>query len=256
MARLPPTIRCQGRSNCFDCALRHEMVCSEVTLDELIGFHTGIEDFDYGHGAPLFEMGMPTEGVYCIRLGAVKMIKLDPVGGQRIVRVLKKGDIAGIESAFGERYEHTAVAVGAVRACRVPIEYFRGFVATHGNLQMRLLRMSQDTLRETESWLSDLAAGTLPVRTRMARLLLRLRVSSDNDRIHRLAIEDMAAILGIAAETVSRTISDLVRDEILVKGGKSYATRYFRGDLPALEKIARETQETRKGVPAASTVTG
>lgn len=241
MTRLPPTIRCQGRSNCFDCTLRHEMVCSEVTLDELIDFHTGIEDFDYGHGAALFNMGAPTEGVYCIRHGAVKMVKYDPSGGQRIVRVLKKGDVAGIESAFGENYEHTAVAVGDVRACRVPIEYFRNFVATHGNLQMRLLRTSQETLRETESWLSELTVGNLPARTRMARLLLRLRVTDDGDRIHRFGIEDMAAILGITQETVSRVISDFVREGILVKGGKSFATRYFRGDLPALAKIARES---------------
>ena len=213
MARLPPTIRCQGRSNCFDCTLRHEMVCSEVTLDELIDFHTGIEDFDYGHGAALFPMGAPTEGVYCIRHGAVKIVKHDQAGNQRIIRVLKKGDIAGIESAFSDHYEHSAVAVGDVRACRVPIEYFRNFVATHGNL---------------------------PARTRMARLLLRLKVTADSDRIHRFGVEDMAAILGITAETVSRVVSDFVRDGILVKGGKSFATRYFRGDLPALEKIARE----------------
>jgi CRP-like cAMP-binding protein len=238
MARMTPTVRCQGRSNCFDCTLRHEMVCSEVTLDELIDFHTGIEDFDYGHGTPLFNMGAPTEGVYCIRHGAVKMVKQDSVGGQRIVRVLRKGDVAGIDSAFGTHYEHTAIAVGEVRACRVPIEYFRNFVATHGNLQMRLLQTSQATLRETESWLSELTIGNLPARTRMARLLLRLRVADDGDRIHRFGIEDMAAILGITQETVSRVISDFVREGILVKGGKSFATRYFRGDLPALAKIA------------------
>jgi CRP-like cAMP-binding protein len=217
------------------------MVCSEVTLDELIDFHTGIEDFGYGHGAALFHMDAPTEGVYCVRHGAVKIVKHDSTGGQHIVRVLKRGDVAGIESAFGERYEHTAIAVGEVRACRVPIEYFRNFVATHGNLQMRLLRASQDTLRETESWLSELTVGNLPARTRMARLLLRLRVTEDDDRIHRFGIEDMAAILGIAQETVSRVISEFVREGILVKGGKSFATRYFRGDLPALAKIARET---------------
>jgi CRP-like cAMP-binding protein len=214
------------------------MVCSEVTLDELIDFHTGIEDFDYGHNAALFNMGSPTEGVYCIRHGAVKLVKYDPAGNQRIVRVLRKGDIAGIESAFLDHYDHTAIAVGEVRACRVPIEYFRGFVTKHGSLQMRLLQTSQATLRETESWLAELTVGTLPARTRMARLLLRLRVTSEDERIHRFGVEDMAAILGITPETVSRVVSDLVREGILVKGGKSFATRYFRGDIPALEKIA------------------
>ena len=104
MARMTPTVRCQGRSNCFDCTLRHEMVCSEVTLDELIDFHTGIEDFDYDHGAALFNMGAPTEGVYCIRHGAVKMVKQDSVGGQRIVRVLKKGDVVDAVTVVAHRF--------------------------------------------------------------------------------------------------------------------------------------------------------
>jgi CRP-like cAMP-binding protein len=240
MARLPPTIRCQGKSNCVDCNLRHEIICAEVSLEELVDFHTGIQDYDYGHGAMIFQTGQPTDGVYCIRHGAVKLVKLDPTGSQRIVRVLRQGDVAGIESAFGKAFEHTAIAVGDVRACRVPIEHFRGFVATHGGLQMRMLQGAQAALRETEVWLAELAAGNLPARTRLARLLLRLRVTDNGERIYRFGVEDMAAILGITAETVSRIVSEFVREGVLVKGGQSFASRYFRGDIPALEKISLE----------------
>jgi CRP/FNR family transcriptional regulator, anaerobic regulatory protein len=239
MSKHPPQVRCQGRSNCFACALRQDMVCSDVTLEDLVDFHAGIDDFDYGHGATIFGMGAPTEAVYCIRAGAVKMVRYDPAGGEHIVRVLKVGDVAGFESAFADHYEHAAVAVGEVRACRIPITYFRRFVSEHSALQARLFTKSQDALREAEAWLAELVGGTTPARTRMARLLLRLRLGS-GDRIHRFSVDDMAAIIGSTPETVSRIVSDFVRSGFLVKSGSGAASRHFRGDIAALEKISQE----------------
>ena len=92
------------------------------------------------HGATIFGMGAPTEAVYCIRGGAVKMVRFDPAGGERIVRVLKVGDVAGFESAFADQHDHAAIAVGEVRACRIPIAYFRRFVAEHSSAAGAVVR--------------------------------------------------------------------------------------------------------------------
>jgi CRP/FNR family transcriptional regulator len=104
---------------------------------------------------------------------------------------------------------------------------------------MRLIESSQAALAEAQNWLAQIVGGTTPARTRMARLLLKLRTGS-GDRIIRFSGEDMAAILGITFETVSRVISEFGRLGILQKvyGGKSNS--YFRGDIAALEKIAQE----------------
>ena len=129
MARLPPTIRCQGRSNCFDCTLRHEMVCSEVTLDELIDFHTGIEDFDYGHGAALFEK--EKAGKITIKWNAV----LDEVLGDKTgvtgmrIRDVKTGEISdiplmGVFIAIGHK-PNTDLFAGQV-------EMDNGYIITQG----------------------------------------------------------------------------------------------------------------------------
>jgi CRP/FNR family transcriptional regulator len=58
--------------------------------------------------------------VYCVRGGAVKMVHIEPSGVARIVRVLKLGDVAGLESVFREKYDYSAIAVDTVRACRIP----------------------------------------------------------------------------------------------------------------------------------------
>lgn len=215
------------------------MVCGDVTLEELIDFHTGIDDFDFEPGAALFTAKMPADAVYCIRAGAVKMAHLEPSGITRIVRVLKLGDVAGLESVFRETHDYSAIALNKVRACRIPMSYFRKFMAEHGSLQMRLIESSQAALAEAQSWLAQIVGGNVPARTRMARLLLKLR-SGGSDQIIRFSGEDMAAILGITFETVSRVVSEFNRLGILQKVHGGRANSYFRGDIAALEKIALE----------------
>jgi CRP-like cAMP-binding protein len=215
------------------------MVCAHVPLADLTSFSNTIEDYSYGHDTEIFSAGKPMVAVFGIRSGALKMIRTGPEGS-RIVRVLKQGDIAGLESAFSDRYQHTAVTVGEVEACRIPIGHFRSFVATHPELQVRLLAKSQATLHETESWLVQLAAPSASARARVARLLLCLRVD-EGDRMLRFSIKEISNIIGIAPETASRVISDLVRQKLLTKHGGSVSARHFSGDISALTRIARET---------------
>jgi CRP-like cAMP-binding protein len=237
MSKPLPQPRNLGRSNCAACALRNDMVCSDVTLDDLVDFHAGIDSFDYADDAGIFAMGAPTAAVYCIKAGVVKMLRHDPYDGKhRIVRVLKKGDVAGLESAFSSHYEHSAIAVGEVRACRIPIAYFKNFIAKHAGLQLRLFEKSQAALREAENWLTQLV-GTTPARTRLARLLIYLRIG-ETDRIHRLNLNDMAAIIGTTPETVSRIISDFGRQGLLAKGRNSAGNRFFIGDFAGLQSIS------------------
>lgn len=213
------------------------MVCSEVTLENLIDFHAGIEDFDFEPGAHLFSMDTSADAVFCLRIGAVKMVHLEPGGGVRIVRVLLPGDVAGLESTFRANYDYAAIAIDRVRACRIPMAYFHKFIGSYPSLQLRLMERSQAALTEAETWLAQIVGGSTPARIRVARLLLKLRLDH-GDRILRFPGEDMAAILGITFETVSRVTSEFARLGILHKGQGAAGKAYFRGDIAALEKIA------------------
>lgn len=227
----------KGRSNCGACDLREVMVCSNVTVDQLADFHTWIDDMTIPSGGVVFNANAPADGVYCIRGGIVKLVKYSNSGAQRIVRIVKRGDVAGIEAVFSESFEHKAVAVGDVIACRIPIANFRRMIESHPTLQRRLLEKSQEALREAEIWLSELAGGTAQARERMARLLLRLREGSTN-RIHRFNLEDIGAMLGITIETASRVLADFTRQGLLAKRSARAAMRYYSADIDGLVKIA------------------
>lgn len=239
--RLPKVVQREpqrrGRSNCGACDLREVMVCSDVTVDQLADFHTWIDDLTIPSGGIVFNAEAPTDGVYCIRAGIVKLVSYSNSGALRIVRIVKRGDVAGMEAVFADCFDHTAVAVGEVVACRIPVDNFRRMIEANPTLQRRLLEKSQQALREAEAWLSELAGGTAQARERLARLLLRLR-EGQTERIHRFTLEDIGAMLGITVETASRVLADFSRQGLLTKRSAGAGGRYYTADIAALERIA------------------
>lgn len=235
------------RSNCGACDLREIMVCADVTVAELADFHTWIDDLTFPAGGVLFSAELPANGIYCIRAGMVKLVRFSSSGTQRIVRIVKRGDVIGMESIFSATFEHTAIAIGETTACRIPIANFRRMIEANPTLQRRLLEKSQQALREAETWLSELVGGTAQARARTARLLLRLR-DGNSDRIHRFNLEDIGAMLGITIETASRILADFSRQGLLRKRSSGMSQRYYTADIAALE-IAAEGNPTEPAPP-------
>jgi CRP-like cAMP-binding protein len=240
MTRTAPPVSCRASCNSFDCELCRELLDAGVSLEQGADFDTGIHECEYDHASGLYRIAAPVDAVYSILAGTVKIVKVGPAGEQRIVRLLRSGDIAEVESISSLTFEHTAIAAGKVRACRIPIAWFRIGLAGTGRMQTLLLQQSLAALKETETWFSRLTARTTPVRTRTAQLLLRLRVDA-GDRILRFSVDEMGAILNVRPETVSRVLSDFGRRGIVAKeSGSVTAQLYFRGNIAALEKFAQE----------------
>lgn len=220
------------------------MVCADVSLEDLLAFHIPIDDLIFEAGATIYNMTDRASAVYCVRHGVIKLVRYDVSGNQRIVRFLKKNDVLALESVFSDEQQHTAITVTEAHLCRIPISHFRQFIAEHPALQLRLFEKSQDALRDADSWLSELVSNIVPAKVRLARLLLQLRVG-ESDRVHRLSIADFGGILGIAPETVSRILNELIDSEILIKTGRGLNGRNYQADIPALTLISQDDTRTR-----------
>ncbi|MFA7278801.1 MAG: Crp/Fnr family transcriptional regulator [Sterolibacterium sp.] len=232
-----PAPQKRSHGKCFAC----ELLFAEVAPKQRAEFDAMIHDHDFGHNKVIHRDMAPADAVYFIQKGAVKLLKPGFGGKQRIVRVLKPGDVIGIESIFSDAYEHSAITLGDVTACSVPADWFRDFAAGSGRTQMWLLQKSLAALKEVETWLSQFSAGSIPVDVRMARLMLHLR-AEDGYHIHRLSLKEMGDIVGLVPESVCRVISEFDRKGVVVRdaGGSVFSRRYYRGNIPALEKIAQE----------------
>jgi len=235
-----PPMRPRSRQDTFDCELCRELRDAGVSPEPGTEFDTRIHFLEYAHATKLYRVAAPVDAVYSVLSGAVKVVKAETNGDQRIVRVLRPGDIAEVESIPSLAFEHTAIAAGRVRACRIPIAWFRQGVAASVGLQTLVLGHSLAALKETETWLSQLTARAIPARTRTARLLLRLRVDDEGPCLM-LSGNEMGSILNIRPETVSRILSDFRREGIVAKGTHGAITQgYLRCNIVALEEISQE----------------
>ena len=59
------------------------MVCADVSLEDLLAFHIPIDDMAFEAGATIYNMADHANAVYCVRQGAIKLLRYDVSGNQR-----------------------------------------------------------------------------------------------------------------------------------------------------------------------------
>lgn len=221
-------LACDGKENTFFAGVPHQDVAA---------LHVQIDNVSYALGETICHLDAPAETLLVIRTGTVKLVRYPGKGTKpRIVRVLKPGDVMGMDAMLAGTTQHHAIAAGEVRGCRIPLAVVQRLCMEHPEFQWNMMRQLQSSLRETEQWLVDLTCGSVPARERMARLLLRLR-DGESDRIYHFSLKDFSAMLCMTLETASRVITEFASLGLMVRTGK-HNEQFFSADIAALERVA------------------
>lgn len=211
----------KGTSNCRTCGIRDMVLFADLTEDDFKMIHAPVDDLEFGVGASLFHEGATAQGIFTLRAGMLKLVRNSADGRQRIVRVLRPGDVAGLEALAHTRYDSDAVALTEVSVCRVPLAVIQTLQAQSPRLHQKLMEKWSVALKGADDWLVDINFGT--ARARVSNFVLKMR--GDADVVTLFAREDMGAMMDLKMETVSREISALVREGTLKqqdKQGRAY----------------------------------
>jgi CRP-like cAMP-binding protein len=213
----------RGTSDCRNCGIRALVLFADLNEHDFGQIHAPIDDMEFNHGASLYDEGSPVQGIFTLRSGMVKLVRSTLDGRQRIVRVLRSGDVVGLEALATARYNSDAIALTSVTVCRIPLDVIQKLAANSARLHTQLMHKWQLTLKDADDWLADLNFGT--ARQRVSNLILKMRSPDDSEVSMLFSREDMGAMLDLKLETVSREISRLVREgaiEPLDKQGRIY----------------------------------
>lgn len=216
----------RGTSDCRSCGIRDMVLFADLNEEDFGLIHAPIDDLEYRHGAALFQEGEAALGIFTLRTGMIKLVRSTNDGRQRIVRVLRPGDVAGLEALAHGRFDTDAVSLSDVTVCRIPLSVIQRLGAESPRLHQRLMEKWSQTLREADDWLADLNFGT--ARKRVCNFVLKMRSATDPHIVTLFSRDDMGAMLDLKMETVSREISALVREEALEsldKTGRVYRIR-------------------------------
>ncbi len=213
----------RGTSDCRQCGIRAMVLFADLNEHDFGEIHAPIDDLEFSHGAVLYSEGSPVQGIFTLRAGMVKLVRSTQDGRQRIVRVLRAGDVVGLEALASSSYSSDAIALTHVSVCRIPLDVIQNLSKKSARLHAQLMRKWQFALKEADDWLADLNFGT--ARQRVGNLVLKMRDPANNEVSTLFSREDMGAMLDLKLETVSREMSRLVRDgvvEPLDKQGRIY----------------------------------
>jgi len=180
------------------------------------------------------------DGIYVIRSGLVKLLSYLPNGRARIVRLHASNHWIGLEGLLGQSYEHTAIAVGDVEIQHVAIHRLQRLNRDNPGVLGELLCQWHGALIHADRWISDFSTGGIKPRVaRLLEFLAELEYGQPLDRVELLTVCEMAEILGVTQESVSRILATFKRRDILQKQSDP-SREIYRVDAPGLQREARK----------------
>ena len=224
----------KGAERCRNCGIRDVVLFSDLQQEDFALIHEPIEEIRFGAGEVMYRADEPAESAFTLREGLVKLVRYLPDGTQRIVRLLTRGDIAGLETVLDRRYEHTAIVLEPVEICRIPAGVLRRLNRETPRLHHQLMARWQKALSSADAWITELSTG--PAKQRVARLLIRQAKNCGRDGLHLLGREDIGAMLGITTETASRVVAQFKREGVIREVGRGL----YQADLDGLRRQAGE----------------
>jgi CRP-like cAMP-binding protein len=190
-------------------------------------------------GDMIFNEGDPSDVMYTVVTGRVKVFKMTPRGTDVILEIFGPGDPVGAVAVYESRpYPASAVALEATTCLVVPRREFFSLLETYPTLVRGLLVGLTHRIVELTNRIMELSGGR--IEARLARFLLKLADDMGQPRNGGtfigmpLSRQELADMTGTTIETCIRIMSrwgkqDLVRTE---KDG------FFIVDRSALENIS------------------
>lgn len=203
-------------ADCAKCPVREASFCSESDLSRLLPLRrqTVLKDRDTitctrGAAAELFNLVS----------GLVKLVGTLPDGRTQILGFRGPGDFLIVGEAG--RSAMSVEAVGPVRLCRFSWPQLQRLLQDQPDALTLLFSKSQEQLEGVQEHL--LVLGRKNAREKVASFLVRYGMSRPQARCLPgaqllLTRAEVADFLGLTTETVSRTLSQMVRDGLIALG--------------------------------------
>lgn len=163
----------------------------------------------------LFLKGDPSDGLYAIRRGLVRIGTTDDLGQQMTVNLLGSGDVFG-EIALLDGRSRTADAVAAdeTEMFFLPRRDFMILLSSEPAIAVHLIELLCGRLRNVLERIEE--TTFLPAATRLARRILTLALDYGTE-VH-ASQEELASLSGVTRETVNRQLQSWKRSGVLSLG--------------------------------------
>ena len=212
------------RHKCLNCDLRKENFFCNISESGLQTFESLKISSAYPKGSTLFMEGQPSNGVYMLCQGRVKLSTCSRDGKVIILRIAEAGEILGLsETISNSAYETTAVVLEKCQVNFVRKEQFLRFLKQNAEVCFSAVKQLSFKYHSTYVQVRSLGLSHTAA-DKLAKLLLEWCKPNGNGggSIH-LKIsythEEIAEMIGTSRETVTRLLKHFKdRNLITLKG--------------------------------------
>jgi CRP/FNR family transcriptional regulator, anaerobic regulatory protein len=223
---------------CQTCPVRDTAACAALSGDDRAVLAAMGRHRDFGRGETVMMAGEDNLACATLVSGALKVTHIDADGNEQILSVIHPAGFVG--EMFAPVAHHDIVALTDSRLCLFSRRDYEAALSRFPDLAQALLRRSSAELLEARTLL-DLK-GRKSAEAKIAGLILAFAKSASDSSCHSardfelpLSRSEIASLLGLTIETVSRQFTRLERSGMIMrKGARGLSLR----DAPALEAAA------------------
>ena len=168
----------------------------------------------------IYYEGDAVTGIFLVISGKVKTVKLAEDGRQLMTGIYAQDDYFGIPALLlNEPYAETAEAMEDTSICLLPKDMMEDLLTQYPDIGKQFIKILSNNLMEKEEQLMQLAYHS--VRKRLSEVLIRLskQEKSPDPLLLKVSRDNLAALAGMATETVSRILSDFKDESIIERKG-------------------------------------
>lgn len=207
---------------CDSCVVRNRAICATLSSEELIELNRLGRKQTVKRGQTLMWEG--DEALLCANVidGVMKLSTSTADGREQIVGIVYPSDFIG--RPFGQNTHHSVTALTDAHVCVFTRQAFDGFAKQHPTLEHRLLERTLDELDRARQWM--LLLGRKTAGERVASLIVEMSNRLAGEGCSNLGLsllkfdlplsrQQMADVLGLTIETISRQLSRLKADGVI-----------------------------------------
>lgn len=180
----------------------------------------------FGRNAKIIGAGDPTDSLYIVINGRLKVLMSDEQGREVILSILGPGEFFGEMGLLDDSLRSASVVtLDACELLTISKTDFKRSLAENFDLSLNVMRGLVQRLREADRKIGSLAL--MDVYGRVARLLLEMAEDIDGEKVvvNKLSKQDIAKMIGASREMVSRVMKDLQLGGYLEVRGRTIVLR-------------------------------
>ena len=174
------------------------------------------ELYDYKRKQLLYTEGQRPKAVYYIKSGKIKTYKTNEDGKELITNIYSTGDFFGYSYILEEiNYKENAEALEDSEVIFIPKDDFITLISGDPLVAKQFIKIIAHNMLDKEEHLLNLAYNSL--RKKVAYQLLQIfdKFKKENDATIHLSRENLAQTIGIATESLIRTLSDFKTEKLI-----------------------------------------